>query len=111
MSQEVRDKLAVDQGWTKNDAGYWVTPGGTELPMGGDWHPIMDDLNTCTAMWDEYAGKHGYRFGLCPWLDTWHANHSNGFSFIKVTATGTDAAAELRDRWALLGEVLKARGV
>jgi len=107
MIQEVRDRLAGLEGWTKNTAGNWVSFKGVERRT----HPIPDDLNTCVAMWHEYAGEHGWS-RMCDSDGDWCAFERNGERrYVEVGHSGHDAASELRDRWALLGEVLKARGV
>ncbi len=107
MSQEVRDAVAMLEGWTKS----------AEWPTAWDkgdytehWHPIADDLTACAKAWDEQARSKGW---------TWQRRDQDWFAFNGGSETeyaytknsGTDAASELRDRWELLGLVLKARGV
>lgn len=111
MSNEVRDRLAGLEGWTFGHDKAWHWHGNGHAR---NTHPIPDDLNTCAAMWDKYAGEHGYRWELhnCPTMHRWEYRIWNGPHWNDgVQCSGTDAASELRDRWALLGEVLKARGV
>lgn len=115
MSKEVRDKLARLEGkytwdweaeaWRDHDDRILADSDGNAI------HPIPDDLNTCAAMWDEYAGRK--EAGAWEWIRkrwmyvAWAYDHDE----VWVDTSGTDAASELRDRWALLGEVLKARWV
>ena len=118
MSNEVRDWLAGLEGWTTYMASNGVVVWERGSIDDGTYetrttHPIPDDLTTCAAMWDEYAGEHGWEWWR---LRSWYtacSTTSTGELDRQVTAdkTGHDAASELRDRWALLGEVLKARGV
>ena len=113
MSQEVRDKLAVLEGWQEIDGVWYEKDVGqvyrlASMDDGGfHCHPIPDDLNTCAAMWDKYAD------GLiaCMHVEFLTARTRGRKGVAAVRRTGTNAASELRDRWALLGEVLKARGV
>lgn len=127
MTNEVRDRLAELEGWMVEDtdvrpgrgpAQVWRNKDGGWIPL--ESHPIPDDLNTCAAMWDKHAGEHGWRqfkwakiiggkAGYAMIAEN-HSDHGPGKS-LSVWCSGHDAASELRDRWALLGEVLKARGV
>lgn len=116
MSQKVLDKLAELSGWTWSHKRDRWEKGSMMTTL----HPIRDDLNTCVAMWDEYAGKHGWRqfkwakiIGDKAGYAMIAENHSEpgpGKS-VSVWCTGHDAAAELNDRWELLGKVLEARGI
>lgn len=117
MSNEVRDRLAELEGWTFvvdreiGPIGWYDKDGRVAFVA----HPIPDDLTTCAAMWDKYAGEHGWRYSRFADVDgsdnhTWQA-YDKVWNSVAVPLSGHDAASELRDRWALLGEVLKARGV
>lgn len=110
MSVEVRNKVAELEGWRVVLGDWCHTDGSVQVN-----HPIPDTLDACAAAWDRHAGEHGYE---------WEKRRSNMSGQLKyraymnedeppisVLSSGTDAASELRDRWALLGEVLKARGV
>lgn len=112
MSEAVRDRLAVEEGWTRHPMGWKLsTVNGDYFLIDPGIHPIPDDLNTCAAMWDKYAGKKGWS-RMCDSDGDWCAFERNGERrYVTVGHSGHDAAAELRDRWALLGEVLKERGV
>ena len=118
MSQEVRDKLAALEGWIVEDTDVQPGRGPSQVWRNGDgdWvpleaHPIPDDPNTCAAMWDRHAGEKGWR-RMCNADGDWYAFELKGERrYVTVGHSGHDAASELRDRWALLGEVLKARGV
>ena len=104
MSQEVRDAVAMLEGWTKS--AEWPTAWDT-----GDytehWHPIPDDLTACAKAWDDHAGG----LVLCMHVAYLTARERNGKGVKAIKRSGHDAASELRDRWELLGLVLKARGV
>lgn len=112
MSAEVRDKLAGLEGWKCGIR--WEHTDGRQWHI--DAHPIPDDLNTCAKAWDEQAGAKGWWWikknkvanGTVT-IGEWTA-YSLTQQFT-VDPSGTDAASELRDRWELLGLVLKARGV
>ena len=110
MSQEVRDKLAGLEGWTKGVGDVWQR---THTRI---WHhPIPDDLTACAKAWDDHAGSKGWWWikkdkvanGTVT-IGEWTA-YSLTQQFT-VDPSGTSAASELRDRWALLGLVLKAMG-
>ena len=110
MSNEVRDKVAELEGYTyyqKAKAWKHASRGLLVGPGGSAPHPIPDTLDACAAAWDKHAGASGWFW----WRTCFEWLAQSGGPFIRVRETGTDAAAELRDRWALLGEVLKARGV
>ena len=108
MSQEVRDRLAGLEGWTKSAEwpAAWDKGNYTE-----HWHPIPDDLTTCAAMWDKYAREFGWKWAKTNNAYTAMGDGKRCVCWAESEITGTNAASELRDRWALLGEVLKARGV
>lgn len=112
MSNEVRDRLAGLGRWRwYPETGVWQHEDASE---GQVQHPIPDDLTTCAAMWDEYAGRHGYRWELhnCPTMHRWEYRIWNGPHWNDgVQCSGHDAASFCRDWFRLLGEVLKARGV
>ena len=111
---EVRDKVAGLDGWTTYTASNGVIVWERGAIDDGTYetrtdHPIPDTLDACAAAWDMHAGKHGYRWNRS---DVWYSAWKGPFAHVaNVMDSGTDAASELRDRWALLGEVLKARGV
>lgn len=109
MSTEVRDKLAALEGWTKPDSAdnYWSRCGPSPCLRHHSDHPIPDDLTACAKAWDDHAGKHGWFW----WRTCFEWLAQSGGPFIRARESGTDAASELRDRWELLGLVLKARGV
>lgn len=111
MSNEVRDKLAGLEGWTYHLMADPALEGlhrgwekGRSRLFYGD-HPIPDDLTTCAAMWDKYAEDYDWFWEKGN--GTWRAYNVNGDGPIGIDET----ASELRDRWQLLGEVLKARRV
>lgn len=106
MTTEVRDRLAGLGRWRWcPETRVWQHDDADEGQVD---HPIPDDLNTCAAMWDKHAGRHGF------WLEcgmlTMEA-HGDSTQPITVERTGYDAASFCRDWFRLLGEVLKARGV
>lgn len=114
MSQEVRDAVARLDGWTNHlvSSGVRIWKPGASLD--GQDHPIPDDLTACAKAWDDHAGSK--EAGAWEWwrdADAWRAvtRTDDDFVTVSVNESGLDAASELRDRWALLGLVLKARGV
>ena len=113
---EVRDKVAGLDGWTTYKASNGLTVWEFGSIDDGTYttatdHPITDTLDACAAAWDRHAGSDGWTWGRVedPIGWTWSADCRG--KVCMVEAAGHDAASELRDRWALLGEVLKARGV
>lgn len=111
--KDVRDKVAGLDGWVwyPGEEHWEWADDGTAHPS----HPIPDTLDACAAAWDRHAGKYGWKWErhLCPYMNRWEhqARDADGAVMMYTSLTGHDAAYELRDRWALLGEVLKARGV
>ena len=108
MSNEVRDRLAGLEGWT------WTGKRWEKGSMVRVECPIPDDLTTCAAMWDKYAGATNtgrWEWSCSAWTLMAVSDAISGHTRREVRRSGHDAASELRDRWALLGEVLKARGV
>lgn len=109
MSQQVRDAVARLEGWATYNASNGLTVWEFGSIEDGTYttatdHPIPDDLTACVKAWDEHAGANWF------WEKgngTWRAYNVNGDGPIGIDET----ASELRDRWELLGLVLKARGV
>ncbi len=115
MSQEVRDAVARLEGWTKNAAGHWVNAKGVERRK----CPIPDSIDACAKAWDRHARNtegQGWQWAKRYDPDTyvwrWEAWSPGGRVYpVQMSINPDDAASELRDRWELLGLVLKARGV
>jgi len=110
---EVRDKVAGLQRWKwYPEAGVWQHDDASEGQVD---HPIPDTLDACAAAWDRHAGKFGYewekRRGTITGALKYRAYKHEDDQPLSVLCSGHDAASELRDRWALLGEVMKARGL
>lgn len=106
---EVRDKVAGLDGWTDLGQGFWKHRANRVRVSA---HPIPDTLDACAAAWDRHAKGWVWTKGCAEWLAYRHPDDDD--AECAVWTTGGDvpnAASELRDRWALLGEVLKARGV
>lgn len=119
MSQEVRDAVARLEGWIIEDtdvrpgrgpAQVWRHRDGGWMPLYD--HPIPDTLDACAKAWDEQAGKHGWSIELS-WCYMSAKILSDHYANVSVATTGTihNADSIRRYWWALLGLVLKARGV